>query len=271
MEQIVDYKEWIASEKQTDRKWLTNLYLMPDQLQMLAEEKRLYGQKLPAGGFVLLVDEGEYDSLHFKVKSLEEFSFDKREKPVLAEIVYRESKQQEIQVLEDLLAANGFEIRARFVQFIKNLPKEESSWAEEKQHDEYKIARGTLADKEVILKLWQELLEPYDFQDFCKEKLDEYLLDGKIFCAKDISGIVRGACLFEQHGKRYSYRHLVVDSAHQGKRLGSALLRYCEAYGIHRGCRSAAEWVALDNYSSLAINRRQMQESDKKMVQYVLE
>lgn len=285
MEQIFDYQEWVSNlpQNQVNKGWMSNLYLMPAQLQTAAKEHRLYGQVLPSGGFVLLTDEGAYDSLYFKIKSVDEFTFMKREKPVMAELVYQDKQWSTMQMLEEMLLAKDFYLRARCVQFAKKLTSCENAYVHgenaiadsaktfSKKYGEYQIIPAVEADKEQILKLWQDLLSPYDFHDSSKAELDENLAKGRVICVRDAAEKVCGASYFDQQGRRFSSRHVVVDPAHQGKGLGAALLAFSEAYGILAGCRNVTGWVALDNDSSLAIHRKWMEETDRKLAQYVLE
>lgn len=274
MEKINDYKCWAQSLniKLKNKESLSNLYLMPEQLQSISREQRLCGEELISGGFILLVDEGEYDSLYFKIKSVEDFKFQKQQKPVLVEIVYMDNKEEEIQIMKEMLIENGFYMRVCCVQFSGSLREVENARFEKEMiYKDYRISPGTREDKDVVLRYWERMLSPYDFRDRCKAEILTNLENQKIICARDKNNNVCGASFLALDGRNISNRHVVVDTDHQGKGLGKALLSYGEMYGAESGCKSMTGWVALDNEASLTVHRKIMKETNRKLVQFVLE
>ena len=147
MELITDYKDWLKTAKRSANP-VRNLYLLPDKLQRLAEEKRLYGYRQSDCGIQLLSDEGAYDCLYFCLPHEAPFQPIQRDKPLLAEVVSRAGDRTP--QISQMLIKSGFYQRNCCIQLMKNLSEE---IIEVPQNNDYHVEQASTKDKDALLKL----------------------------------------------------------------------------------------------------------------------
>lgn len=260
MEQICDYRRW-APEK-TRFQPVTNLCLLPGQLQNLSETGRLRGSKCGTG-MVLLVDEGEYDALYFHLEGFQPLYLPEQKKPYMAELLYRTDREGEIEEAERLLQASGFFRRTRCIHFTAPLCSIEP--------EEHGIILAQATHLNAVRGLWEQHLSCYDFHEDSRARLAKLIEQNKICCALNNNGDVCGAMMLDIQQRRLSCRHLVVHPDYRGKGLGQKILHFAFAHGLKLGCRTASHWVAEDNLPSVAMHRKLMKQTNRMMAQYVLE
>lgn len=280
MNLISDYQEYRELYKEfhtTGTSYETNLFLFPKEIQHIIDEARLY-YMIENNIFYLLADEGHHYHMYYYWDLTHTPILPTLDKPILIEIIYNEKvKHEHISLIGNNLINAGAIYRKKSYQIEinnterNNLLKAEYLVLQHKlTNNQMQIVYAQHEDVPAIRYLWDEYLDPFDFNDISEMTLKKMLNEKQILIIKDNRNKIIASKCMTLSKKRSLGFHLVVSPEARGLSLGKTLM--CEWLKIsdQQGIAFCNAWIAENNRISMNCHLKGGYKTGKISEQYII-
>lgn len=238
------------------RKALSNCFLMPDELQRLVLEKRLFVLSNSEWLF-LLCDRGDYFSAYYyafefstgeSAKKL--FENEKLSKELLLDVTFRGANGDR-ETVKKLVSCGVFEEYKTYKRMLTSLKDTESGSFKTEPSPGYTLQKSArYAD---VLSLWKESLDEKSTPLPNKETFERFEKDGLFYALTDEKDDLGCVLVFNRKGKNALLEHLVCSPKHRRKGLAKCLFKTALNDAKKNGVLCVRLWVDEKNAGAIAL------------------
>ncbi|MCE5209114.1 MAG: GNAT family N-acetyltransferase [Chloroflexi bacterium] len=256
MERVNDLKHFSALVKETKAasgNLISNCYLLPAHIQRYTHQKKMFYASMETG-ICFLCDEGDFYNLYFYLAEQAEVGFGKPDKPVIINLIHRDSSKPGVLcAIEDKWVGGGFtryksykrmSLTAGFVDSEPFNPQIPDSM-------DYTKAFARCSHLDEITALWRSTLDIYSDALPSGDEMINYLEKKQILCVLDKGQHIAAALQFQPENKVCIIRHVAVDEKHRRRGLAKILMNFCfsECININRYIL----WVETNNLPAIKL------------------
>ena len=272
------YVEIVREFKKYCNTYVSNLFLLPQEIKSIINDGRLYFVRLE-GVLLLLIDEGYYLHLYYYWDLRKDIHFPQTKKNILIEQIYNENGiiEQAETVRNKCLNAGAkykkksYQIEATEEQRNNLLEKEYVKSKSELQKQGLILTHAKTDDLNSIFALWRKYLDVYDFRYMSSGTIETTLKNQNILVIQNSANEILASECVELSGRRSLGYHLVVDHEARGKGLGKALMMEWYNIANQNQVKICNVWVAENNKVSMSCHLKAGTKTGKVSEQYVVE
>lgn len=254
-----ELNERVKSFKALHSKVLSNCFLMPDEINRLAESGNLHIAEYPGWLFVIS-DTPDYSNLYYytcensDAEEAKKLLADSGDRELFIDIVTKNSRGDR-ETPEKLIKAgfaSPYKNYVRLYQFVKDM-----------DFDKYNpvLAEGyhwceDFDDYETALKLWKFGLDEKSTPLPTKESFYNHKQDGSILFIVDDNKELAAIYVISVSGNQALLQHLSVSTNHRRKHLGDSMICKSFHYCRDRGVKKFIFWAFEENVPILTLMKR---------------
>ena len=281
MELIKSYEKYVEIVREFKKycnTYVSNLFLLPQEIKSIINDGRLYFVRLE-GVLLLLIDEGYYLHLYYYWDLRKDIHFPQTKKNILIEQIYNENgilEQAEVVRSKCLNAGakykkKSYQIEATEEQRNNLLEKEYVKSKLKLQEQGLTVACARTDDLTFIFALWRKYLDVYDFRYLSADAIETMLKNQNILVIQNSANEILASECVELSGRRSLGYHLVVDHEARGKGLGKTLMMEWYNIANQNQVKICNVWVAENNKVSMSCHLKAGTKTGKVSEQYVVE
>lgn len=220
MIQLKSYDQWT---RLSDGKSFANALVMPGEIiDWIESDSAFYICKDDATA--LLVDQRDFYRMYILAKGdALVLDFEECDKPILVEFSYKgemSETQREIARAIERQGFSAYTTEQRYSLSLADAASSKEAQPSQTAKSENVVHRADVSQLEAIIKLWDDMLKPYQTMLPPQSSLATLAEDGYILTIGDKP---QAAMLIRIKGTTATFGSVAVDAAHQGKGLASQM------------------------------------------------
>jgi GNAT superfamily N-acetyltransferase len=248
VEDINHFVQLTQTLKQDKTQIVTNSLLLPGEIERLTALGQMMYLPLPTG-IAFLCDEGAFYRLYYYVDARKQISFEKLDKQVVIDFVYREGRKPDaVTNMQEEWQRCGFtpysvnrKMSMSLVDYMQCKPRPLM-----RNGRQFQIIGAEPRHAAEIEALWRAVLDPFNSAIPEGSALLRQIEDGNVFCIIE-DDTVYAADRIQVENRRGSAWQVAVDASMRRMGLGTALQLHNFFTAKKRGCHTFFLWVAEDN------------------------
>lgn len=259
VQSLSEYYQMIQKAKDCHGCLATNNCLYPNAVDRYINLKRFYAEENGAG-VIFYSDEEKYYQSYYYVSRSRDFTIAPKEKPVLIQNIYRQSKKrQDMADIENTFKKSGFVLKNRLRHAVfEGWSKREkfqkaaglSERIMEKEGMRYMPVGGAQLREALEFVGTVREIPFYQIPYYTKEEYAEEAREGRLCCITDADGRIVAARHLTVNGKK-TYGWVGVEEQYKNT-YGMALFFLCRALDyIEKNGMKMCSWVDERNMASI--------------------
>lgn len=250
------YKSIVSEFKKSGEKPFSNCFLMPNEIQRLTEEKKLFAL-LNDEWLFLLCDRGDYFSVYYyafaasgaeSAKTL--FEKEKFSKELLLDVTFRGANGDKSTV-KTLVSGGVFGEYKTYKRMLLSFRNAGEGELKAEVAPGYRLEKS--ADYETVLSLWKTGLDEKSTPLPTREDFEEFEKAGLFFALADEKGETACVLVLNRRGKNALIEHLVCSPAHRRRGLAKSLFILALQSAKETGVLDARLWVDEKNTPAISL------------------
>ena len=250
------YKSIVSGFKSGGERALSNCFLMPDEVQRLTAEKKLFAL-LNSEWLFLLCDRRDYFSVYYyafassaadTAKGL--FEEEKFSKELLLDVTFRGANGDRSTV-KTLVSGGVFGEYKIYKRMVLSLRKAEEGEFKTKIAPGYRLEKSD--DYETVLSLWKTGLDEKSTPLPNREAFEAFEREGLFFALKDEKNETACVLVLNRRGKNALIEHLVCSPEHRRRGLAKSLFLLALQSAKEMGVLDARLWVDEKNTPAVSL------------------
>lgn len=250
------FNELVRNFRKLHNNTLTNCFMMPDEIQRLADEGKLFVAEYPQW-LIIICDRNDYRNFYYYTTESSDITYVKSFigeaecGDLYIDIVSRSGRGDSVTPAK-LIEGHLAQKYKSYKRMVISLRERDLSVLKKDLAEGYSF-HYDFCDKEAIHALWKTALDEKSTPLPDTEELKQFCENGNLITVLDSKGDLAGVALVDISSKNTLIQHLSVSPDHRRKGLAMSIM----SKGIElSGERNVYLWVDRENSSAIAIYDR---------------